>query len=1034
MRSFIIFLGALMALSGSLTAVFATETALAYDLRGYVDATQDANLPYRLPRLGVNADLLQYDEAILRQNLDWMREAHIHWIRQFLYWETIEPIQGQMDWQAWDSLLAVMADYPDLRLVVVVMNSPDWARSSEIPTAPPDKPQAISPFLQDFARRYGETIDFYQIWDEPNLDDAWGLTEPRPADYLALLAESYQAIHAADTDATVLAAALAPTKEQRGMNIADTLYLEALYDLGAEIYFDAAAAKPYGFDSSPLDRTVNIETLNFSRIIALREIMLAHGDGQTALWASNWGWNALPPEWTGAPSIWGEVSEEERINYTLAGLERAEREWPWLGGMILQQWQPVASADNPQWGFSLITQDGQPNSLWQALVNTPPVNAATNGLHHPRTEFAEYSGLWTFSALGADIGWLETSDSQARFRFYGTELALLLREGDYFAFLYPTIDGETANATPHDASGNAYILLRSASQKPEISLTSVSRGLNLDIHHLQLIPDKGWDQWALAAYAVSSGNLAAPYQQQITVAWLSVFVSTIATVISAYFLPWKRISRKSSLFLSGLNTISQVMISVITSIALMLGMLLTWGTGETQIFRREFVEQTALIILTGGLLVLNLHFVLVLLASLLLFILIYRRLEAGIFLIILYAPFFLFPVELYRFAFPMSEMLLLITAAAWFLRLMVQWGIERQSANSDYSLKLAIRWQAFDSLMLVLLILAFFAVSWSARQALALTELRTLFIEPLLFYAILRSTKPSQTQLRYYVYALILAGTLVSLIGIVQYLRGEALITAEEGARRLASVYGSPNNLGLFLGRCIPFALAFFLLKTGQIRLPMGVALGLMLLTVALTQSVGAILIAIPVGIITVILLTYRKKAIIPTLIFIVLTIAASFFLAQNSPRFAGLLDISSGTSFMRIRVWESSLEILRQRPFTGLGLDQFLYLFSGEFVRPDAIFDPDLSHPHNIFLDFWIRLGFLGLLWLIAFLAIFWRKAFALWQQPQSDERCILLIGMMGTMAALLAHGMIDNSIFVQDLVYIFVILVILLASLAAE
>jgi hypothetical protein len=42
MRSFIIFFGALIALSGSLSAVFVTQAALDYDLRGYVDATQDS--------------------------------------------------------------------------------------------------------------------------------------------------------------------------------------------------------------------------------------------------------------------------------------------------------------------------------------------------------------------------------------------------------------------------------------------------------------------------------------------------------------------------------------------------------------------------------------------------------------------------------------------------------------------------------------------------------------------------------------------------------------------------------------------------------------------------------------------------------------------------------------------------------------------------------------------------------------------------------------------------------------------------------
>ena len=60
--------------------------------------------------------------------------------------------------------------------------------------------------------------------------------------------------------------------------------------------------------------------------------------------------------------------------------------------------------------------------------------------------------------------------------------------------------------------------------------------------------------------------------------------------------------------------------------------------------------------------------------------------------------------------------------------------------------------------------------------------------------------------------ALIIAGLLVAIIGLWQYLNGEAIITAEGGSRRLASVYGSPNNVALILGRCIPFALAFHLL------------------------------------------------------------------------------------------------------------------------------------------------------------------------------------------------------------------------------
>ncbi len=50
-----------------------------------------------------------------------------------------------------------------------------------------------------------------------------------------------------------------------------------------------------------------------------------------------------------------------------------------------------------------------------------------------------------------------------------------------------------------------------------------------------------------------------------------------------------------------------------------------------------------------------------LVALLILFVIIYHRLDFGLMLTIFYAPFFLFPVELYKFAFPMSELLVLLT-------------------------------------------------------------------------------------------------------------------------------------------------------------------------------------------------------------------------------------------------------------------------------------------------------------------------------------------------------------------------------------
>ena len=356
MRQFLLLLVSILLLGGSLTVTLGTVALRDFELRGYVDASKDFNIPYATPKPGVNVQLEQYDRQALLANLTRIQEANFHWVRQFVNWNEIEPRRREFDWSAWDRIATAMRAFPRLNLVAVLMNSPEWSRTNDsdrpsTETAPPDNLQDIAVFAQQFAARFGDVIDYYQIWDEPNLADAWGNRDPRPAEYVALLATTRDAILEVDPDATIIAAALAPTTEIAGRNISDIRFLDAMYQHGASAFMDVVAGKPYGFARSPFDREVDETILNFSRIIALREVMLAHDDGGTALWASNFGWNSLPQDWTGAPSIWGQVSADEQIDFALKAMDRSHREWPWLGAMILHQWQPMASAERSAMGL-----------------------------------------------------------------------------------------------------------------------------------------------------------------------------------------------------------------------------------------------------------------------------------------------------------------------------------------------------------------------------------------------------------------------------------------------------------------------------------------------------------------------------------------------------------------------------------------------------------------------------------------------------------------------------------------------------------
>ncbi len=1024
MRKLIQLIVALMLMTGSLVATLATIDLRDFELRGYVDPTKDKNLPFMVERPGVNVELLLYNATDLESALEQIRGASFRWVRQFAYWDEIERERGEYDWDAWDRVAEALRQHRELEPVVVLMNSPSWARENRgdnksTRTAPPYSLAEFAAFSREFAARYGDVIDYYQIWDEPNLGDAWGGADPRPASYVALLAAAREAILHADPSARIVAAGLAPTVETAGRNISDIRYLEAMYALGARELMDVVAGKPYGQFSPPSDRRVDESLLNFSRIIALREVMLAHGDGKKPLWASNYGWNALPGDWDGDPSIWGEATEDEQVQYTLEALDRVHREMPWLGPLFLQHWQPAAEPTSAQWGFALVKHDDSASALLHALQAYPYPNLAEDGLYHARNRHASYSGVWEFGELGADIGWLPASDSQLSFDFFGADVAMLLREDEYFAFIYPTVDGGAPNAVQHDASGNAYIFLRSNSRAPEVNLVPIASNLPLGGHTLRASTHQGWDRWAIAGYAVSSGDLFAPYNRQIALGALATLLSLIVFAVSVASALWKDWLPGLSNLFAGLNATIHLLMTGLTSIFMMLAMLWTWETPKASIFVRDEVN-IALALLTGGALYVSESVLITLILAVLLFIQIYHRISNGLILTIFWAPFFLSPVELYSYAFPLVEVILLISAAAGLVRVVVGIGRKLQMDNAAFpalSRRSLRSVTAIDIAVGGMVLLAVVSLYWTRHLDTAMTELRTLIIEPALFYLLLRMARLDRKTLVHCFLAVLFAGAVVCLVGLYDVILGQ-------GHLPLKSVYGSPNNVGLLLGRAIPLALALALVRfDSRLRWFAAGSLAIMLPALVLTQSIGAILLGVPAGIAAVFIGRYGRKAIAPLVALAALGLAAVMLLAQFSATIANALDFTSGTSFVRLRLWESTISMLQDRPVTGFGLDQFLYYFGGQYIRPDVIWDADLSHPHNFVLDFWTRLSLFGvfLFGLIQFL--FWRKAMAVSRAFRQGDSLLyaLALGLSGSMAALLAHGLVDNSVFVIDLAFLF-------------
>lgn len=978
------------------------------------------------PQLGLNVYLNQYDDAELAENLAQIAEAGIQHVKQSFYYNQ------DFDWDEADRVITAVTD-ANLTLTPLLDGDPADA------FAPPVNLNDYAQWAGEFAERYGDKIQQYIIWDEPNLTSHWGNQPVNPAEYAALLSAASAAIRQADADAIIIAAPLAPTEETGPQNLADHLYLQRLYEEGAGDAFDAAAGKPYGFHTGPDDRTVANDSLNFSRLILLREVMARNGDADKALWAGNWGWNSLPVGWTGDPSPWGQATAEEQADWTLAALDRAAREWPWAGVLFLENWEPDAPEEDAHWGFSV--KERLESGDWNAL-NLQPQNAALPGFHlaSPNDPAQVYEGGWRFSPeFGADIS--ETAEGEApdrvTFTFWGTEAGLRVRRANFRARLNVLVDGQPANALPPDENGAALVLTAPDENEDFLTIVPVATNLAPGIHTLEITANRGWNQWALNGFSV---RYAPPIP--VSLMWALAGTAVFAFLLALYTASraqWGVWLRQKSNWYAGLSDKVQVGITAVTAAIVALTGWLTWGAEAASLYRR--LSDGGQIALTAGAAAIFYaapSFYVYVVALLVLFLLIYFRPAWGVALIAFCIPFYVppLPKAIFQFRFSPVEIFTWVTLGAWLLRAISDWRfsiddskpVSRREAGAQREFKKsASSAKSADISVFAFVIVATVSLFFTERLGVATNEWRMVIVEPALFYLLLRGVKLKEQEMWVVLDAFVMSGLALALFGLWQFVFDpDSLITAEGGLLRVRAIFGSPNNLALYLGRILPLLFAMLLLgqTNGNRRWLYSLFLIPMGLATLLTFSKGALILGLPVAFLYIFWRWQQVngRSTWPWLILFGVLGVAAFVLALQIPQIAGRIDPRSQTSFFRLHLWQASLNMVKEKPWFGVGLDNFLYAYRGRYILDAAWQEPNLNHPHNIFLDFATRLGILGL---ITGVWLFWEAGKRLWRRAEGETAVWrpVLVGFGGVLLAILFHGLVDHSFFLVDLAYSFML-----------
>jgi len=333
------------------------------------------------PVVGVHTRLTdEVEEWKIQRTLRMVREMGSPWVVEYFPWPYIEPDEEKFNWDHADMVIE-HAENQGLTVIARLGWAPGWARpklegqETTHTYLDANHYDDFADFVAAFVARYNGSsrydgsgryrgrVNHIIVWNEPNLSFEWGYRPVDPEGYVEMLQAVYAQAHAANPDVVVLAGALAPTLEPEGSaaGLNDLAYLERMYQAGAGDYFDALAVHAYGLTSPP-DAAPAPDAVNFRRVELLREMMVAHGDGDKLIYVTEAGWNDHP-RWAHA------VRPAQRIEYTIGAYEWARQNWPWCECVAMWAFRYPASTLSYHDYYAFVTADFEPKVIYLEVQN-----------------------------------------------------------------------------------------------------------------------------------------------------------------------------------------------------------------------------------------------------------------------------------------------------------------------------------------------------------------------------------------------------------------------------------------------------------------------------------------------------------------------------------------------------------------------------------------------------------------------------------------------------------------------------------------
>ncbi len=335
-----------------------------------------------MPDVGVqfHATWSDYSDSQRAAVLDKMAAAGVKWVRIDVGWRALEEAgPGAMSTTSkWYvdlfSRSVDMANARGIKVLATILDTPKWANGGASKNVPPTNVADYARMARWMAERFRGRVAAWEVWNEPNLEGFWAGRDP--VRYAALVRAAYPAFKGGDPSAAVVIGAVSQN---------DDAWLSRMYDAGVVGYYDVLSTHPYQGPSDgipELPDTGGYYIMNHIRAVYL--MMVARGEGEKPIWATEFGWSSHPNTGTEPPWKRG-VTEDQQADYLVRSLAQFSSQHPYVKNVFWYNDRNKATGDPQEDNYGILRRDLTDKPVYRALKSTLTTGAAVPAVQSPLT-------------------------------------------------------------------------------------------------------------------------------------------------------------------------------------------------------------------------------------------------------------------------------------------------------------------------------------------------------------------------------------------------------------------------------------------------------------------------------------------------------------------------------------------------------------------------------------------------------------------------------------------------------------------------